>query len=166
MWNRSRNTTVITCLSCRFGEVYLLQRNRTTFSHVSVRFQLKQRDVSAGVTSCYVSGNTLFSRFRWRDQTKCRRKYWVTFRKQTFLMFLLNYSGLEGTEHLWGLNSHFSDEIFSRYCDKGSKIERQQHRAVFKRPLAIRFYSRFTMFLQRNLFLLPPPKLKLSRSPR
>lgn len=100
MWNRSRNTTVITCLSCRFGEVYLLQRNRTTFSHVSVRFQLKQRDVSAGVTSCYVSGNTLFSRFRWRDQTKCRRKYWVTFRKQTFLMFLLNYSGLEGTETL------------------------------------------------------------------
>ena len=98
-WNRSRNT-VITRFRCRFGDVYLLQRNRTTFSHVSVRFQLKQRDVSAGVTSCYVSGNTLFSRFRWRDQTKCRQKYWVTFRKQTFFMFLLNYSGLEGTETL------------------------------------------------------------------
>ena len=37
----------------------------------------------------------------------------------------------------------------TRSKDKGNKIERQQHRAEFKRRLAIRF----TMLFQPNLFL-------------
>ena len=46
------------------------------------------------------SGNTFFSYFRRRNQTECRRKYWVTFRKQIFVLFLLTNSDLEWTETL------------------------------------------------------------------
>ena len=38
------------------------------------------------------SGNTFFSCFRRRNQTERRRKYWVTFRKQIFVLFLLTNS--------------------------------------------------------------------------
>ena len=46
------------------------------------------------------SGNTFFSCFRRRNQTECRWKYWVTFRKQIFVSFLLTNSDLEWTETL------------------------------------------------------------------
>ena len=46
------------------------------------------------------SGNTFFSCFRRRNQTERRRKYWVTFRKQIFVLFLLTNSDLEWTETL------------------------------------------------------------------
>ena len=46
------------------------------------------------------SGNTFFSCFRRRNQTECRRKYWVTFRKQSFVLFLQKNSDLEWTETL------------------------------------------------------------------
>ena len=46
------------------------------------------------------SGNTFFSCFRSRNQTACRRKYWVTFRKHIFVLFLLTNSDLEWTETL------------------------------------------------------------------
>ena len=46
------------------------------------------------------SGNTFFSCFRRRNQKERRRKYWVTFRKQIFVLFLLTNSDLEWTETL------------------------------------------------------------------
>ena len=51
-----------------------------------------------------------------------------------------------------GLALNFLITFFSRYYDKGSKIERQQHRAEFRRRLAIRVYSRLTIFFQPNFF--------------
>ena len=78
MWNRCGNTTVNTRLLV--FPLLRSQRNRTTFLHVSVRFQLKETNVSASVTF-YISIDVI--------RPKCSRKYKDTFRKHVFLLFPL-----------------------------------------------------------------------------
>ena len=56
-----------------------------------------------------------FSCFRRRNQTERRRKYWVTFRKQIFVLFLLTNSDLEWTETLDFVPETFFFLVSSKY---------------------------------------------------
>ena len=96
------------------------------------------------------SGNTFFSCFRRRNQTERRRKYWVTFRKQIFVLFLLTNSDLEWTETLDFVPETLFFLFSSIYRTLSAFVIFLFHYMTAKYVLIVRFYITPTRLLYRQ----------------